>query len=81
MTTPLKLYKIATTEEKDHFINKGKIESSLDEADGFVHMSDASMCKKVADMFFKDMDVWVLEFDLGKLCKGTRYQLTLTLTL
>lgn len=46
----------------------GKIDSSLDKADGFVHLSDRTSPPKVASLFFKGAkDLHLLELDATKL--------------
>lgn len=64
------IYKIALQREFDAWTEQGKLSGSqLDINDGFVHGSDAAMVKKVADMFFRDVEepVLLLMMDVVKL--------------
>jgi hypothetical protein len=49
---PERVFKLATSEELARFKATGKIESELDENDGFVHLSDRTSPPNVAKLFF-----------------------------
>jgi len=62
--TPKRLFKLARKSEVDTFMTEGIIESSLDKADGFCHLSDRTSPKTVAALFFKGVeDLHILEID------------------
>lgn len=48
VTTPRRVFKLATASEVRAFRSSGQINSSLDISDGFVHLSDKTSCRKVA---------------------------------
>ena len=65
---PRRLFKLAIKSEVDAFKASGRILSSLDMKDGFVHLSDRSSPPKVASLFFKDStDLYLIEIDSTKL--------------
>ena len=64
---PTRVFKLAIAEEVAAFEASGKICSSLDKADGFVHLSDRTSPPKVASLFFKGaQDLFLLELDASK---------------
>lgn len=64
VTTPARVFKLAVTSEVEQFRKTGRIESGLDKADGFVHLSDRTAPPKVASLFFKGAkDLHLLELD------------------
>mmetsp|Transcript_2264 Transcript_2264/g.6314 ORF Transcript_2264/g.6314 Transcript_2264/m.6314 type:complete len:183 (+) Transcript_2264:45-593(+) len=68
VTPPTRVFKLAVASEVDHFTKLGRIESGLDAADGFVHLSDRTAPPKVASLFFKGAtDLHLLELDATKL--------------
>merc|ERR1712194_704871 len=72
--TPRRIFKIATAEELKAFKEGGKVDSSLDKADGFVHLSDRSAPPVVAGLFFKGCkDLHLLELDADKLAGPVRW--------
>eukprot|EP00930_Biecheleria_cincta_P036932 TRINITY_DN25317_c0_g1_i1.p1 TRINITY_DN25317_c0_g1~~TRINITY_DN25317_c0_g1_i1.p1 ORF type:complete len:199 (+),score=26.38 TRINITY_DN25317_c0_g1_i1:49-597(+) len=65
--TPTRVFKLATKAEVEQFRKLGRIESGLDKADGFVHLSDRTAPPKVASLFFKGAtDLYLLELDASK---------------
>ena len=71
---PKRLFKLAIKAEVEAFKAAGAIESTLDKADGFVHLSDRSSPPKVAGLFFKDAaDLYLIELDGAKLCGPTQW--------
>ena len=68
VNVPRRVFKLAVAAEVKAFEASGKIESSLDTTDGFVHLSDRTSPRKVAALFFKDAaDLQLLEVDATKL--------------
>lgn len=64
---PRRVFKLATGEEARAFRESGRVLSSLDKQDGFVHLSDRSAAPVVAKLFFKDCtDLTLFEFDAEK---------------
>lgn len=67
LTPPKRVFKLCVESELNLFRKSGQIESSLDTADGFIHLSDRTSVPKVAAMFFSDAkDLWLLEIDAEK---------------
>jgi len=65
---PHRLFKIAVPAESASFQETKRIESDLDRADGFIHLSDRNMPPIVASLFFKDeKDLKLIEIDTTKL--------------
>jgi uncharacterized protein (DUF952 family) len=65
---PTRVFKLAVKSEVDAFIAAGKIESTLDKQDGFIHLSDKTSPVKVAALFFKEAtDLHLIEIDATKL--------------
>ena len=65
---PKRVFKLAVASEVEAFEKSGKICSSLDRTDGFVHLSDRTSPPKVADLFFNGAkDLYLLEIDAEKL--------------
>uniref|UniRef100_A0A7S1QD22 DUF952 domain-containing protein n=1 Tax=Alexandrium catenella TaxID=2925 RepID=A0A7S1QD22_ALECA len=65
---PGRVFKLATAAEASAFKEEGKILSSLDKQDGFVHLSDRTAPPTVARLFFKDCaDLRLIELDAAKL--------------
>merc|ERR1711871_1419955 len=65
---PSRIFKLATASEVKSFEMSGNICSSLDKADGFIHLSDRTSPPKVADLFFNGAkDLHLLEIDASKL--------------
>mmetsp|Transcript_115748 Transcript_115748/g.368063 ORF Transcript_115748/g.368063 Transcript_115748/m.368063 type:complete len:415 (+) Transcript_115748:58-1302(+) len=65
---PRRVFKLCTATESAGFKDGGKVLSSLDKADGFVHLSDRSSAPVVAKLFFKDCsELRLLEIDAEKL--------------
>jgi uncharacterized protein (DUF952 family) len=68
METPKRIFKLATQVEADAFQSSGQICSSLDQADGFIHLSDRSSAPVVARLFFTAAtDLVLIEVDAEKL--------------
>lgn len=70
---PRRVFKLATSSERESFLRKGRISSGLDERDGFVHLSDRSSAPVVASLFFKETtDLYLIEIDAerfpGNIC-------------
>ena len=64
---PRRVFKLATRAEAEVFEETGRVESSLDRDDGFVHLSGACSVRTVAALFFKDeRDLVLLEIDSWK---------------
>ena len=64
---PNRLFKLATSAEIATFTQTGRIESSLDQKDRFVHLSDRTSPPNVARLFFdgaKDLHLIELNADL-----------------
>lgn len=71
---PRRVFKLATGEEAASFHRSGKICSSLDEKDGFVHLSDRSAPPKVASLFFKGCaDLRLLEIDAERFARTVKW--------
>lgn len=65
---PGRVFKLAVAAEVEAFEKSGKICSSLDRTDGFIHLSDRTSPPKVADLFFNGAkDLYLLEIDSTKL--------------
>jgi len=65
---PRRVFKLATAAEASSFHKGGRILSSLDKQDGFVHLSDRTAGPVVAKLFFKDCtDLQLIEVDAEKL--------------
>lgn len=65
---PRRIFKLATSEEASSFKDSGRILSTLDKTDGFVHLSDRTSPPKVARLFFKGCkDLKLIELDAEKL--------------
>jgi uncharacterized protein (DUF952 family) len=74
VTVPKRVFKLATSSEADAFLNCGIIESTLDKQDGFVHLSDRSSPRKVAQLFFSNCkDLQLIELDAAKLTGKTQW--------
>eukprot|EP00440_Ansanella_granifera_P004300 gb/GFBE01004662.1/.p1 GENE.gb/GFBE01004662.1/~~gb/GFBE01004662.1/.p1 ORF type:complete len:420 (+),score=87.31 gb/GFBE01004662.1/:1-1260(+) len=66
--TPRRIFKLATGAEASAFKAKKRIESGLDEKDGFIHLSDRTSAPVVAKLFFSDCkDLKLIELDADKL--------------
>ena len=64
---PRRVFKLCRRGELASFVKGGHVYSSLDAADGFVHLSDSTSVRKVAAAFFKDCaDLVLLEIDSWK---------------
>jgi len=71
---PRRLFKIATKAELTSFHEGGRVNSSLDRQDGFVHLSDRWQTPKVAGLFFKDCtELYLLEIDAEKLPGSSKW--------
>mmetsp|Transcript_30657 Transcript_30657/g.79630 ORF Transcript_30657/g.79630 Transcript_30657/m.79630 type:complete len:199 (+) Transcript_30657:175-771(+) len=71
---PKRLFKLAVKSEVDQFEAAGSIESTLDKADGFVHLSDRTSPPKVAGLFFKGAtDLFLIELDSTKLSMPSQW--------
>jgi len=65
---PKRVFKLATKAEAQGFRDSGKIASTLDINDGFVHLSDRTSAPVVARLFFTTAtDLELLELDAEKL--------------
>ena len=65
---PKRVFKLCVKSELDAFQKLGKVESSLDRTDGFIHLSDRTSPPKVADLFFNGAkDLYILELDATRL--------------
>jgi len=65
---PRRVFKLATAGEASSFQDQKRICSTLDAADGFIHLSDASSAPVVAKLFFTTCsDLRLLEVDAEKL--------------
>jgi uncharacterized protein (DUF952 family) len=72
--SPQRVFKLAVKRDCDAFAAAGRIESSLDKADGFIHLSDSSSPPKVASLFFKGSeDLYLIEIDTTKLKGPTQW--------
>lgn len=66
--TPKRVFKLCVAKELAEFEASGKICSSLDATDGFIHLSDRTSPPKVANLFFTGAtDLWLLEVDASRL--------------
>ncbi|KAK3265901.1 hypothetical protein CYMTET_25447 [Cymbomonas tetramitiformis] len=66
-SVPKRVFKLAIQEEVTAFNKSGKIESSLDATDGFIHLSDNVSARVVAKLFFtKATDLRLIELDAQK---------------
>jgi uncharacterized protein (DUF952 family) len=66
--TPDRIFKLCIEEESAKFKTEGKICSGLDQADGFVHLSDRTSAPVVAGLFFKEAkDLRLIELSAAKL--------------
>ena len=64
---PRRVFKLATSQERENFLKGGRVCSSLDKTDGFVHLSDRSSAPVVASLFFKETrDLHLIEIDAEK---------------
>mmetsp|Transcript_19445 Transcript_19445/g.23262 ORF Transcript_19445/g.23262 Transcript_19445/m.23262 type:complete len:184 (-) Transcript_19445:34-585(-) len=64
---PKRVFKLAVAEELAAFKKGGKIESGLDKADGFIHLSDHTSARVVAKLFFTTAtDLRLIEVDATK---------------
>mmetsp|Transcript_91119 Transcript_91119/g.174757 ORF Transcript_91119/g.174757 Transcript_91119/m.174757 type:complete len:185 (+) Transcript_91119:68-622(+) len=64
---PTRVFKLCIASELEKFKATGRIESGLDAADGFCHLSDRTAPPKVASLFFKGAtDLHLLELDANK---------------
>jgi len=62
------MFKLAVASEIESFHKLGKVQSSLDTADGYIHLSDCSAPPTVAKLFFTTAaDLHILEIDESKL--------------
>lgn len=73
LTSVQRVFKLATAAEVQRFEEEKQVLSGLDEKDGFVHLSDASAARMVAERFFPGQDLTVLELDLEKLPQPIRW--------
>ena len=65
---PARVFKLCVESELKAFQASGKVESSLDRADGFIHLSDRTSPKTVASLFFAGaQDLFILEIDATRL--------------
>ena len=68
LVPPKRLFKLAVASEMAAFKKQGRIESNLDKADGFIHLSDKTSPTKVAQLFFKDAtDLHLIELDAARI--------------
>mmetsp|Transcript_14224 Transcript_14224/g.20939 ORF Transcript_14224/g.20939 Transcript_14224/m.20939 type:complete len:136 (-) Transcript_14224:212-619(-) len=64
MEVPKKVYKLAISSEVQSFHTTGKICSSLDATDQFIHLSDRNAVPNVAKMFFTEAtDLHLMEIN------------------
>ena len=62
------LYKVLTINEWNESFKSGHIETSLDNKDGFIHLSSSTQLALTLDLYFKsDNKVILLQIDKNKL--------------
>merc|ERR1719253_1985256 len=65
---PTRVFKLCVAEESAAFQSSKQICSSLDKADGFIHLSDRTSAPVVAKLFFTEAtDLRLIELDATKL--------------
>lgn len=65
---PCRIFKLATQTEADGFHVSGRIASSLDQTDGFIHLSNRESAPVVAKLYFTAVtDLVLIELDAEKL--------------
>eukprot|EP00929_Paragymnodinium_shiwhaense_P122096 TRINITY_DN94647_c0_g1_i1.p1 TRINITY_DN94647_c0_g1~~TRINITY_DN94647_c0_g1_i1.p1 ORF type:complete len:140 (-),score=45.98 TRINITY_DN94647_c0_g1_i1:317-736(-) len=63
-----RMFKLAVASEIETFTKSGKVQSTLDTTDGYIHLSDESAPPTVAKLFFTTAaDLHLLEIDESKL--------------
>eukprot|EP00928_Gymnodinium_smaydae_P062279 TRINITY_DN46186_c0_g1_i1.p1 TRINITY_DN46186_c0_g1~~TRINITY_DN46186_c0_g1_i1.p1 ORF type:complete len:140 (-),score=35.50 TRINITY_DN46186_c0_g1_i1:257-676(-) len=63
-----RMFKLAVASEIESFKAQGKVQSTLDTTDGYIHLSDSTAPPTVAKLFFTTAaDLHILEIDESKL--------------